>query len=742
MPENKAQITLEAVNKFKDGFSEFDKATKDMSENTRQGGSLMEQAWVGVAAKVTAAYLAFKEAIRILGDMYRALRETASATNDIKTQAEIVGVSAEGWQKWDYSAKMAGASTQGLMVGLRLLSTNINESKKQGTEANLMFKDLGITGTSLQEVFYQLADKFKNAEDGETKVALATKLFGRGSMELIPLLNKGSAAIKDMGEEAKRMGIVLGDDVIKSGSKAEEEFKKVESQLKTFKNNALMPLITDFTTFLDVLNKAVAKFQEWGKEAEKYRKPTAGMEANPPQMRSPGGAFGLDRGATGAPKPIFGEEYYGTEFNPYATGQFAPRIPWENLPPPPRDPAEAAKALQTYYETELKMVQAGMEWINAQKQSLDLEQIRLSLYRQEDSILEGLFKAKLQGIDADKSLIPEERNRQKEAETEVYQQDQVNRGIQRQIELLKQRGVEFTAFQQAQFELFMKQEQTFGGLGIESAKRKYEDFLNLLNQKAKEEEQAMGGPISPVYPDLKKREEQARQVSALELNMSKDVDTMRGNYKGILQAEIELLDVEEQRLKATEGISQTTLNLIAWQKEYKTKELEARRDMDIPMLEIIGVRKYEITLNNQLADQYMNLIPNAIDVFANSVAKLKDGWQAFFQSLIQGFIKLWEDIALTIMRMQMMNALKTFFPSLFPATPSATASANASGGATYPWYGDWGPGFTGAVAPSKAGGGDTYVYISANDTQSFLDALEKGSGKIIRIVSDHQRSSY
>ncbi len=167
--------------------------------------------------------------------MYSFGKSIASSANDIQRQAGIIGVSIEQWQKWTYAAKMADASTEGMLKGMKILSTNMAESGKEGSEADRVFKALGITGKDLQSVMHQIADRFQGAEDGATKIAYATALFGRGALELIPLLNKGSQGIKSYGDEAQKMGTILGDVVVDKGSKAEDMFKRLDWKINAAK---------------------------------------------------------------------------------------------------------------------------------------------------------------------------------------------------------------------------------------------------------------------------------------------------------------------------------------------------------------------------------------------------------------------------------------------------------------------------------------------------------------------------
>ena len=193
-----------------------------------------------------------RTAINATERIYAFGRSIASAANDIQRQAEIVGTSTNQWQKWTYAAKMADVPVESLMTSMKFLSQNIVESRIKGSEADRIFKALGITGTTLGDVMYQLSDRFRGASGEELKITYATKLMGRGAMEMVPYLNLGSDAIKGLGDKAEKTGTIIGDVALQAGSAAENEFKELEARINSIKVS-LAPLALLFADTLGAL---------------------------------------------------------------------------------------------------------------------------------------------------------------------------------------------------------------------------------------------------------------------------------------------------------------------------------------------------------------------------------------------------------------------------------------------------------------------------------------------------------
>jgi len=89
--------------------------------------------------------------------------------------------------------------------GFSFLAKQMLEAASGGKEAQQTFRTLGVefqnadgTLRETNTVFAELADKFAAMPDGAAKVALGQKLIGKGFVELIPMINEGGDAIRNV----------------------------------------------------------------------------------------------------------------------------------------------------------------------------------------------------------------------------------------------------------------------------------------------------------------------------------------------------------------------------------------------------------------------------------------------------------------------------------------------------------------------------------------------------------------
>ncbi len=118
--------------------------------------------------------------------------------------SQKTGISVEDLSALKGAAEVSGVPFDALTTSLRKLSVNMVEAVSGNQKAAASFRTLGISvkDSSGQlkpggDVVKELADKFASIKDGPIKAALAVQIFGKAGSELIPLLNKGSAAIEE-----------------------------------------------------------------------------------------------------------------------------------------------------------------------------------------------------------------------------------------------------------------------------------------------------------------------------------------------------------------------------------------------------------------------------------------------------------------------------------------------------------------------------------------------------------------
>jgi len=134
------------------------------------------------------------------------------------------------------------------------MNRNIFEAKTGNKEAIKSFMMLGggvaqaaLSGRPSQEVFLKIADRIAGMKDQSAKAALIMQVFGRAGFTMLPMLNKGSAGLKEMGEEAKEMGLILDESAIAKSIEFKKALHETESLILGIKRTIGVGLLAPIT---------------------------------------------------------------------------------------------------------------------------------------------------------------------------------------------------------------------------------------------------------------------------------------------------------------------------------------------------------------------------------------------------------------------------------------------------------------------------------------------------------------
>jgi hypothetical protein len=194
------------------------------------------------------------------------VKQSIDAADEMSKAAQSAGVTVEALSGLKYAADLAGVSFEGLQTGLKKLNTNIFEANQGSKSQAEAFKMLGISVKdaegnlkSADGVLVELAERFSKMPDGVEKSALAVQIFGKAGTDLIPLLNSGANGIKELTDEADRLGIVLDTNTAKAAEEFNDQMSRVGyafDGLKLQLASALLPLLNEFADAMVETSKA------------------------------------------------------------------------------------------------------------------------------------------------------------------------------------------------------------------------------------------------------------------------------------------------------------------------------------------------------------------------------------------------------------------------------------------------------------------------------------------------------
>lgn len=197
-------------------------------------------AWLGYQGLQVAAVFAIKDTADEMGKLAQRLGMTTEAVSILR-----------------YNGELADVSMGEMTVAARTLTNKVQDTVRGVGTAGETFKAMGISVQdasgqmkSADVLIGEIADKFATYEDGAAKTALAIDLFGRAGEKLIPLLNGGSDALRANADEARKLGVIYGQDLASKSEELNDNISRLKMASEGFKVHlaeGMLPTLVRFS---------------------------------------------------------------------------------------------------------------------------------------------------------------------------------------------------------------------------------------------------------------------------------------------------------------------------------------------------------------------------------------------------------------------------------------------------------------------------------------------------------------
>jgi len=176
---NKAQIIISAKDDTAPAFA-----------SAQAGVSKLASAYSALSGIVGAGMVA------ALASSVRSIIDLGDKMNDL---SQRVGVSVQNLATWTLAANQSGTSIEAVANAVQHLAKFMSDNGNA-------LKQAGIDAVDSNGALIQLADLFSAMPNGIQKTALALKLFGRAGVDMIPMLNLGSAGLGEVASKSAEYG--------------------------------------------------------------------------------------------------------------------------------------------------------------------------------------------------------------------------------------------------------------------------------------------------------------------------------------------------------------------------------------------------------------------------------------------------------------------------------------------------------------------------------------------------------
>lgn len=178
-----------------------------------------------------------------------------------------LGVSTELLSALEFGAQKANVPFRQLTTAIQRAGRRFAEFRRSGAgEGAEGLRILGAefvnavrAGESFEQLLPKIADRFAELEDAELATLAAQKLFDSEGVILLQFLKDGSDGLRKMVVEAKRFGLIVGEDDVRAATKFKDALVNLGGAAKGVIRSTFLPLLPVFEEVLRSITKSIVE---------------------------------------------------------------------------------------------------------------------------------------------------------------------------------------------------------------------------------------------------------------------------------------------------------------------------------------------------------------------------------------------------------------------------------------------------------------------------------------------------
>ena len=215
------------------------------------------------AVKVGAAFSAVGAGLGL------AVRGQLKSADEIGKAANRLSVPVEELQRLSFAAGLGGAGLSELETAITGLSRRMVDQPDAFGRLGVEVRDAAGEMRPTVDVLSDLADAFAGMEGAE-RTAAAMETLGRSGSNLLPMLEGGSDGLRALGDEAERMGLVMGADAIKAAEEFNDTMSRITGTMSGLVSQLTVSLLPALQTLADGVQRAAEMFHDLSPEMQNF----------------------------------------------------------------------------------------------------------------------------------------------------------------------------------------------------------------------------------------------------------------------------------------------------------------------------------------------------------------------------------------------------------------------------------------------------------------------------------------
>lgn len=157
--------------------------------------------------------------------------KSMQGADELDTLAQKTGVSTDELQKWSYASELVDVDLNTMTGAMAKMKKNMGSGSKAFEELGVATKDADGNFRSATDVFYDTLTALSGIDNETERDIKAMSVFGKSADELAGIIDDGGQSLKEYGQEAENLGLIMDTDTIGKLNEANDTVDKLKANM-------------------------------------------------------------------------------------------------------------------------------------------------------------------------------------------------------------------------------------------------------------------------------------------------------------------------------------------------------------------------------------------------------------------------------------------------------------------------------------------------------------------------------
>ena len=235
-----AQVKLTALNKEQQTFGQYAQQAQAQSTTFAQGLKNVGTTADKVAQSTQAMSMA---ATAALGGLVALSVNAAQQADEWATMSQQLGISTTTLQKFQYASEQIDVGMNDITGAITRMVGSLTTASDVYDRIGVKVKDQNGNLRDTEDIFWDVVEALSNVKNETERDADAMKIFGRNARELSGLIDDGGQKMRELGEEAESLGLIVSEEDIQKLNEYNDLLDGMKAQIQSALVELALPIV-------------------------------------------------------------------------------------------------------------------------------------------------------------------------------------------------------------------------------------------------------------------------------------------------------------------------------------------------------------------------------------------------------------------------------------------------------------------------------------------------------------------